>query len=141
MIIALLTFIFLLIVATLDMKTMKVPSALSSGFLLFVSIMSAMLGKIEFGVIMILFALFLWDASAISGLADVKAFAIVGFSINSFIGLFTFVMMYVGVSNIYLAWMRYVKKEKGLIPYLNVVAFSYWLTLLINFVFPASLLL
>lgn len=136
MLISVFILIGLLCLSVLDQKFMKLPSALTS-FLLFASVLlGAVSGNIVYGIVLLAFGLFLWDAQAIGGIADLKALGIIGFTINSILGVVFFCLIYVIISNIFLFYIRVIRKKTGEVPYLPVLSICYLILLGISFWIP-----
>lgn len=121
--------IFLLIFSIIDLKFKQIPSVFLTGVLFIILALNP--GNIYFGLLSVIFALFLYEFDFIGGIADIKVMAMIGLVISSItsLAIFLLIMMIYGIAwKILIKWrMRYAKE----IAFIPVLFFAY-ITLLIT---------
>jgi len=119
------TALFLFILTIVDFKYKKIPSIVTTSYLLGLAILFP--EQIIYSIIMALFGLFLYEAGdgGIGGIADIKALALLGFFVPStkYILLMIGFVMIIGL--IYKIFSKYVLKYKYETPYMIVFLLTF----------------
>ena len=121
--IEMLVLLFLFIISLADLKWKAIPSIVMTGMLFVVAVVNTS-NFFYFGLLTI-FGLLMYEFDFISGIADLKAFAIIGFVISSHYEVFIFMMLFVVFGFFYKVLSKYMLKEKYEIAFLPVFFFSY----------------
>ena len=118
--------LFLAVITGMDFRDMKVPSALTSAFILILAFIR--LENLPYAVLMFIFAWFLFDAGegGISGVADMKALIIIGFMLNSIYSVIGFLFLYAFASTGWRIIAKYIFKYEHKVPYLIVFVACYF---------------
>jgi hypothetical protein len=115
--------VFLIIFSIIDIKTKSIPSVFLTG-ILFV-ILAVNFDHFYFGLMSVVFALFLYELGFIGGIADIKVMAMVGLMVGSMVNfnIFILVVVFYGI-----AWKLLFKwRFKGVheCPFIPVFLFTF----------------
>jgi len=119
------TALFLFILTLVDFKYKKIPSIVTTSYLLGLAILFP--EQITYSIIMALFGLFLYEAGdgGIGGIADIKALAILGFFIPSSIYILLMIGLIMIIGIMYKIFSKYVLKYKYETPYMIVFLLTF----------------
>jgi len=119
---------FLFIVSILDLKFKKIPSILLTSLIFMVVFLNP--ENLIFGVLSSIFALLIYEADFIGGIADIKVIAVIGMMINSyfyFVGFILLVMVYGFFWKVINKWRNKEDNEVAFIPALFFVYIVLWI--------------
>lgn len=117
---------FLLVVSLIDLKYKAIPSFFMTGVLFMVAVGN--LANLPFSVLLVVFGLLIKDLNQghVLGIADFKAFAIIGFMLSDLIGVIFFIVTFLVFSLVWAISTRRILKFKDKeVPYLMVFFLSY----------------
>jgi hypothetical protein len=122
-IIVLVLALFLLIFSIIDFKTKSIPSVFLTGILFI--ILAVNFDNLMFGLLSLVFALFLYEFRFFGGVADLKVMAMIGLMISSMVNFNIFIILVVFYG---IAWKLLFKwRFKGVenCPFIPVFLFVY----------------